>query len=318
MRGRVVVFGGSGFIGSRVCLAFADAGYSVLSVSRSGARPPWWPDSIDSAAINLSTVDSDGLRPALTGADVVVNAAAVVWRTTEEAMRALHAQFVDRLVEALIGMRPRPRLVQLGSSYEYGPAEFGVNTTEDDQRPPTSFYGTTKRHSTEAVQRAAREHRVDAVVLRVANVAGPGASGDSLPGRVARQLASGETQLLLAPLTCWRDYVDVRDVVRAVLAAATVPAADVSGRVVNIGSGTAIPVRDLVQRLIALSGVPAQIVELTDRTVLEPMPWQQLDVSRARQLLGWQPARKLNDSLADMLADMLAAERQSERGGATA
>jgi nucleoside-diphosphate-sugar epimerase len=154
-----------------------------------------------------------------------------------------------------------------------------------------------------------RAHRVDAVVLRVANMSGPGAHGDSLPGMVANRLASGAAQLPLTPLTSWRDYVDVRDVAGAVLAAAT--AADVSGRVVNIGSGTAIPVRDLVHRLITLSGVPARIVELTDRTAREPMPWQQLDVSRARQLLGWQPTRDLDDSLADMLA----AQRHPQPGG---
>jgi nucleoside-diphosphate-sugar epimerase len=308
--GRVVVLGGSGFLGSWVCPAFAEAGYRVRSVSRSGARPSWWPDDIESTAIDLSTVDTDGLRRALAGADVVVNAAAAVRLSTEEAMRALHVEFVDRLVDVLADIRPQPRLVQLGTSYEYGPGEVGATTTEDDQRPPTSSYGATKRHGTEAVLRAAREHRLDAVVLRAANLAGPGAFGDSLPGMVAGKLASGATRLPLAPLTSWRDYVDVRDVADAVLAAATAP--DVSGLVVNIGSGAAIPVRDLVLRLIALSGVPARIVELTDRTVREPMPWQQLDVSRARQLLGWRPAR----DLADSLADMLAAQRQPQPGGA--
>ncbi|MFC9914409.1 NAD-dependent epimerase/dehydratase family protein [Streptomyces sp. NPDC127197] len=312
MSRRVVVLGGSGVLGSRVCQEFSAAGCSVLSVSRSGARAPWWSDDIDSTSIDLSDVDTRGLSQALAGADVVVNAAAVVWRTTEEAMRALHVEFVGRLVDVLAGRRSR--LVQLGSSYEYGPAEFGVTTTEDDQRPPTSFYGLTKRQSTEVVRRAAREHRVDGVVLRVANVFGPGAGGDSLPGMVARWLAAGEEQLPLSPLTCWRDYVDVRDVVDAVLAAATAPAADVSGQVVNISGGAAMSVRELVHRLIALSGVPSRIVELASRTVLEPMPWQQLDISRARQLLGWRPVRNLDDSLADMLA----AERQSVGRGATA
>ncbi|WHM36512.1 NAD(P)-dependent oxidoreductase [Streptomyces sp. BPTC-684] len=304
MSRRVVVLGGNGVLGSRVCQEFAAAGWSVLSVSRSGGRAPWWSDDIASTALDLSTVDAGGLRRALAGADVVVNAAAVVWRTTDEAMRALHVEFVDRLIDVAADLGPR--LVQLGSSYEYGPAEFGVITTEDDRRPPTSGYGVTKRRSTEAVRRAAQEHRVDGVVLRVANVAGPGAGAGSLPGMVARRLAAGEERLPLSPLTCWRDYVDVRDVIDAVLAAATAPAADVSGQVINIAGGNAVPVRELVHRLIALSGVPAQVV-VADRTVLEPMPWQQLDISRARRLLGWRPARKLDDSLADMLA----AERES-------
>ncbi|MEU6393832.1 NAD(P)-dependent oxidoreductase [Streptomyces sp. NPDC046939] len=307
----MVVLGGNGVLGSRVCAQFAAAGCSVLSVSRSGARAPWWPDAVRSTALDLSAGDTEGLRRTLSGADVVVNAAAVVWRTTEAAMRALHMEFVDRLIDVLA--ESGPRLVQLGSSYEYGPAEFGAPTTEDDLAAPASFYGMTKRYSTEAVRSAAQEYRLNGVVLRVANVAGPGAGGNSLPGMVARQLTAGATQLRLSPLTCWRDYVDVRDVVDAVLAAAD-PTADVSGQVINIGGGAAVAVRDLVDRLIQLSGVPARIVELADRPVLEPMPWQQLDISRARDLLGWRPVRHLHESLTDLLA----AERRSRAGEAAA
>jgi nucleoside-diphosphate-sugar epimerase len=307
-----VVLGGSGVLGSRVCERFAAAGCSVLSVSRSGARAPWWPDSVDATALELTAGDTDRLRRALAGADVVVNAAAVVWRTTEKSMRALHMTAVDQLIDAADGLGAR--IVQLGSSYEYGPAAFGVSTREDDRRSPTSFYGLSKRYSTQAVQRAAQERRVEGVVLRVANVTGPGAGGNSLPGMVARQLAAGATNLRLSPLTVWRDYVDVRDVIDAVLAAATAPAPNVSGQVINIGGGAALPVRELVDRLIELSGVPARITELPDRPVLEPMPWQQLDISRARDLLGWQPTRKPHDSLTDLLA----AQRRSPQAGTAA
>ncbi|GAA4000367.1 hypothetical protein GCM10022384_54180 [Streptomyces marokkonensis] len=295
-----------------MCERFAAAGCSVLSVSRSGARAPWWPESVQSTALELTAADTAQLRRALTGADVVVNAAAVVWRTTEASMRALHMTAVDQLIDAAGG--PGARIVQLGSSYEYAPAAFGVSTKEDDPRSPTSLYGQSKRYGTEAVRRAARERRVEGVVLRVANVTGPGAGGNSLPGMVARQLAAGAAHLRLSPLTVWRDYVDVRDVIDAVLTAATAPAADVSGQVINIGGGAALPVRDLVNRLIELSGVGARIVEAADRPVLEPMPWQQLDISRARDLLGWRPARKLHDSLTDLLA----AERRSHEEGAAA
>ncbi|MFD6619294.1 NAD-dependent epimerase/dehydratase family protein [Streptomyces albidoflavus] len=309
--GRVVVFGGSGVLGSRVCAKFAAAGCDVLSVSRSGARAPWWPGTVRSTAVDVAACDTDRLRRAVSGADVVVNAAAVVWHTTEDAMRALHMGFVDRLIDVLADTGPR--LVQLGSSYEYGPAAFGVPTTEDDVASPTSFYGLSKRYSTEAIRRAAQERRLNGVVLRVANVAGPGAGGNSLPGMVARQLAAGATELRLSPLTCWRDYVDVRDVVDAVLAAATAPA-DVSGQVFNIGGGSAVAVRELVDQLIELSGVPARIVERADRPVLEPMPWQQLDISRARELLGWRPVLRLEESLTDLLS----AERRSLEEGAAA
>jgi nucleoside-diphosphate-sugar epimerase len=155
----------------------------------------------------------------------------------------------------------------------------------------------------------------------VSNVAGPRAREDTLPAVVARQLAriaatgsgNGEApaELRLAPLRTWRDYVDVRDVAEAVLAAATAPAVAVAGQVINIARGEAVHVRTLVQRLIALGGLPVRLVEEPAGSLpREPMEWQRLDVSRARELLGWRAGRGLDESLADLLSAVWPRDRR--------
>jgi nucleoside-diphosphate-sugar epimerase len=237
-----------------------------------------------------------------TDAEVVVNASGAVWGGTERRMNELNAELVGRLTEAVAGTAGRPRLVQLGSAYEYGPAHPGSVTREDSPPAPASVYGRTKLLGSRAVLCAAEEKGVDGVVLRVSVACGPGAPRGSLPGTVAEHLAAGRTELRLAPLRSYRDFVDVRDVADAVLAASRAPAASVAGRVVNIGGGQAVPVRRLVDLMIELSGRPLRVVEeLPAQVTRSDAPWQRLDIARARRLLGWSPRRTLEDSLRDLL-----------------
>jgi NDP-hexose 4-ketoreductase len=331
--GRVVVFGGTGFIGSHICRVFEEAGWVAVSVSRHPAPrlPRTAGAPAESVWLDLAETGTAQLAVLLSQAhpDVVVNAAAGVWRASERKMTALNADFVGRLVAALATAPTGARLVHLGSAHEYGESLPGVATTEDQPAAPVSVYGRTKLLGTMAVLRAASDSGLAADVLRIANVVGPGIHPDSLPGRVAHRLArmalaaradDGPLQLRLAPLRAWRDYVDVLDVARAVLAAATAPAAATPaatgpaatapagpcGRVINIARGEAVPVRRLVDQLIDLSGLPVQIVEEPGgaSTLREDMDWQLMDVSRARRLLRWRPERGLDESLRDLLADV--------------
>ncbi|MFJ8108055.1 NAD-dependent epimerase/dehydratase family protein [Streptomyces sp. NPDC096132] len=253
------------------------------------------------------------------GADVVVNAAGRAWRADEAEMAAGNAELVERVVAALAALPGPPvRLVQLGSVHEYGAGAPDGATGEDHEPAPVTPYGRTKLLGTRAVLRAARERGVDGVVLRLANVIGAGVPQGSLFGRVAGHLgeaarsgARGEraAALRLPPLRAARDLVDADDVADAVLAAATAPGAAVTGRVINVGRGEAVPMRGLIDRMIALSGLEIPLVEAAEAPASRTdVARQCLDVSRARALLGWRPLRSVDDSLRDLLASVLPPE----------
>ncbi|GAA2098424.1 hypothetical protein GCM10009801_69520 [Streptomyces albiaxialis] len=327
--GPVLVLGGSGYLGRHICAVFADSGATVVRVSRSAALPDTTPGATPGAKLG-ATPDATSAAPpragaparavrmdlatartaelaalcADTGARVLVNACGAVWGGGEREMSALNADLVGRLTDAVAGLSRPPRLIQLGSAYEYGPARHGEAVDEDWPLEPATAYGRTKLRGSQTVLRAAREHGLDGVVLRVSVACGPGAPRASLPGLVAAHLVTGRDELRLAPLRSYRDLVDVRDVAVAVLAAARAPARAVTGQVVNIGRGAAVPVRRLVDLLIAYSGRSLRVVEERppDGTRSD-MPWLRLDIARARRLLGWTPRRSLEDSLRDLLAD---------------
>ncbi|WP_067793998.1 NAD-dependent epimerase/dehydratase family protein [Actinomadura formosensis] len=311
---RAVVLGGGGFVGSHLCSALAAAGHEVVAAVR---RPPAAMPCADVAV--LDAADPGALRGLLrrTAPDAVVNAAGAVWRADGAAMEASNVVLVERLLTVLPELGRTPRLIQLGTIHEYGSAPGGGVLREDTVPAPLTPYGRTKLRATEAVLAAVRAGRADAVVLRVANVIGPGAPAGSLLGMVTELLAgaraAGRTATIrLASLGGHRDFADVRDVAGAVLLTA-VPGTP-APRLVNIGGGRAVSVRSLVERLIEISGVPA---ELVTGTAPPSSPGaaagsQRLGIDRARTALGWRPRRSPEESLRALWA---AAMEQKEAVG---
>ncbi|MFF3916355.1 NAD-dependent epimerase/dehydratase family protein [Streptomyces sp. NPDC001852] len=307
---RVVVLGGSGFLGRHLSPAFQRAGADVLTVSRTAPMRRHPSPGVAALAMDLTGAGPDRLAAFLADAEaeLVVNAAGAVWGVTQEEMHRANAELVGDLVEAMAALPRRPRLIQLGTVHEYGPGTVGGGTTESHTPAPVTPYGRAKLLATDRVLAAARSGALDGVVLRIANITGPGTPPGSLlgglAGRLARLREAGEPNpmLELAPLRASRDFVDVRDVVDAVLAVAAAPAGLVSGQIINIGSGRATPVRGAVERLIAHSGLAVRLVEREADTARSDTEWQQLDIAKAARLLGWRPRRDLDSSLGALAA----------------
>lgn len=300
---RILVAGGSGFVGATLCAGLRERGHEVVALSRrAGAVPGIRDVPMDLAAADPASISAliDELRP-----DAVVNAAGAVWDCGEPQMLLLNVELVRRLLAGIAGARrAAPRLVQLGSVHEYGAQPSGAALAESTPAAPATPYGRTKLAATEAVLAADRAGAVPGIVLRVTNVLGPGAPVASLAGRVAAELARAgaagtRAGLDLSPLQAHRDFVDARDVADAVALCVGSPA---RGEVVNIGSGRPVAVREVVDLLVRVSGVPAHVRESAPEEATRSfrLDWQQADIGLARRLLGWSPHRSLEDSVRDL------------------
>ncbi|MFH8980959.1 NAD-dependent epimerase/dehydratase family protein [Streptomyces varsoviensis] len=298
---RAVVFGGTGFVGRHVCAALHAYGYAVTAVSRGAARTPPGVRHVRAelgARPDAVAALLDRVRPQL-----VVNAAGAVWDAGPAEMDRVNADAVTALTAALAGSEARTRLVQLGSVHEYGPVPAGRCLDERTPTAPLTPYGRGKLLGSTAVLDARADGRLDAVVLRLSNAVGPGAPRSSLLGMVAGRLAAGIGErgpvvLRLSPLTAHRDFIDVRDIADAVVAAAAAPQPP---PVLNIGRGRAVPVAALVRSLIAVSGVRARVAETVPDGGAAARgaghEWQRVDITAATAALGWRPGRLLEEAL---------------------
>jgi nucleoside-diphosphate-sugar epimerase len=210
---------------------------------------------------------------------------------------------------------PGSRLVQVGSSAEYGAVPVGAMIAEDVPPNPVGTYGLTKLAGSELALAAGRAEEVDAVVLRVFNPIGSGISANTLPGRTVAALraalTAGERLISLGALDDHRDFVDADDVADAICAAATA-AGRLGPRVLNVGSGRATRARDLVTAIAGAAGFDGEIAENRPSSPRSTsVPWQQADIAAIAALLDWRPRRELSESI-----DALWQASKSEGDGA--
>lgn len=299
----VVVLGGTGWVGRYVCSAFSLRGYDVVAVARTPV-PGIAAGTFIGA--DLSDLGSSQLRDLVadTAADIVVNAtdganARDGWHRSEADLEQTNVGLVRGLLSGMASLHRRPRLVHLGTILEYGPVPYGTLLDEDFRPAPLSVYSRTKLVGSQAVLDSVAQGCVDGVVLRLANVCGPHPSPKSFPGKLLAMLrhAAAEQQPLSVHIGAARlDYVDVRDVAEAVVRAGEVAT---HGRVFNIGSGTAVTMRELVEASVVAAGFPLEMIRQAPGRQPASLggDWTQVDIRMATEQLGWVPRTPLAESL---------------------
>lgn len=248
---RVLLIGANGYIGRFVAdRLLADPAVQLTALGRG--------DDAD-VRFDLATGSPGALTRFLDAVHpgVVVNCAGATRGGARELTRH-NTVAVATVCEALRRSGCGARLVQIGCSAEYGPSQPGSSTAEDAVPRPGGPYGVSKLAATELVLGSG----LDAVVLRVFSPAGPGTPAGSPLGRLAeamrRAMQSGDGELKLGGLGAQRDFVDVRDVARAVHAASLSAAQGV----INVGSGRAVRLRDAAAVLARVAGYGGVLHEL--------------------------------------------------------
>jgi nucleoside-diphosphate-sugar epimerase len=295
---RVLLLGADGFLGRHVAeRLLADPAVQLTALGRSDEADVRF--DLSSGAPGVLARFLDAVHPG-----VVVNCAGTTRGAARELVRH-NTVAVATVCEAMRRSGIGARLVQLGCGSEYGPSPVGSSTGEDAPPRPGGPYGVSKLAATEMVLGSG----LDAVVLRVFSPVGPGTPTGAPMGRVAealrRAMQNGDGELKLGGLAVQRDFIDARDVARAVHAAALSAAQGV----VNIGSGRAVRMRDMAAALAHVAGYEGVVHELDEApgagAAVPPYPdgcglWQQADVRTARDRLGWRPRIGLEESLADV------------------
>ena len=210
------------------------------------------------------------------------------------------------LIQGLLDLQLACRLVVIGTNEEYGaiqPEDLPIN--EDTPLRPSNPYGVSKAAQTLLALQYHRSHKLDVVCMRPCTHIGPRQNGRFVSAAFARQVAlieAGRQPPLIevGNLAAQRDFSDVRDIVAGYALAATKATA---GMVYNIGSGNAIAVRAILDDLLTISGVQAEVRIAPHLLRPIDIPLVVCDPSRFRAATGWQARYTLADTLRDILDD---------------
>lgn len=183
--------------------------------------------------------------------------------------------------------------------------EPAMPAATDELKPVdlASIYALTKYAQERAVLIFGEAYGVGAVALRLFNVFGPGqALSNPYTGVLANfasRLANGRRPMVFEDGEQKRDFVHVRDVARAFRLALERPQA--RGHVVNIASGSAYSISRIATLLAEAMGVPELEPEVLGKVRSGDIRHCFADIGRARELLGYEPLYRLEDSLDEMV-----------------
>ena len=289
---RALVTGGTGFLGLQLGRELVDAGFEVTAADRSSG------DVTDPRAMRRLVAEA---RPTH-----VFHLAGIRDGELDELLR-INVCGTANVLEAVAAEAPAARVLVTGSAAEYGETTREP-VGEDHPLQPVTDYGVAKTAQELAAAAVAARRGLQLTRVRLFNVLGPGEPtsfvASAIAGRIAAiQAGTARPPLHTGDLSTRRDFVDVRDVARALRLAVTRGDA---GAVYNVCSGTATPIRRLVEELLAVAGLDIAVDSTPEPAALN-VRGHAGSPERLRAATGWEPERSLRDSLADVLAAQQAA-----------
>lgn len=309
---RVLVTGGCGFIGANLVRRIRSGpGWKVTIVDdmRTGRRSNVPPELAEVVVGDVA--DPEVLAPALEGVDAVVHLASQtgVLPSVEDPARDFEGSILPTF-RVLEGCRQRgiQRFVLASSGAAVGDVEPPIH--ENVVPRPLSPYGAGKLAGEAYVQGYAGSFGMETVALRFSNVYGPHSlhKDNAIPNFI-RHCLSGERLEIYGDGTQTRDFIHVHDLCDGIIGAAT--ADGVAGEVFQLGTSVETSVVELAQLIQEVTGAEAEI-DFEERRAGE-VHRSRVDISKARRLLGFEPAIALRDGLAqtaDWYRDALLAEQR--------
>jgi UDP-glucose 4-epimerase len=328
VRGKIVVTGGLGFIGSHTVVELQNQGFEVVAIDNLSNSSIEVLEGIESITGKKPIFENIDLREKLSvqnlfkkhhDTDGLIHFAAskAVGESVENPL-LYYENNINALVYVLqeLTKLPRANFIFSSSCTVYGQAEKMPITENASVQPAISPYGNTKQIGEEIIKDVAKVTNVNSILLRYFNPIGahPSAEIGELPIGIPQNLVPYITQTGIGMRkelsvygndyptpdgTCIRDYIHVVDLAKAhVIALQRLLSKQNVEKVetFNLGTGKGSSVLEVINAFEKVSGkkLPYKIVDRREGDVIAAYA----NTDKANAVLGWKAHSNLEESLA--------------------
>jgi UDP-glucose 4-epimerase len=294
---RICITGGSGFVGTALVRTLVRRGYSASQLIVIDPTPP--PKDLGRAVRHLKGrfADPRVLPEAFRRGDTIVHLGGTSNQATAER---------DPRVDAMRNIGDTLRLLEYAARIgiarfvfpSSAPAVYGrqrrLPITEAARCNPIAVHGATKLSLEHFIRYFARIGHFSHVILRAANVYGPGqlAETHGVVSRFAIRTLAGTPIEIWGTSAIARDFVYIDDFADAFVRCIEGRSMDAT---INIASGKAVTLGTLIAAIERCANQRATIVHLPVRTI--DMPVTCFDARQARRLLGWKASTPIEEGI---------------------
>jgi UDP-glucose 4-epimerase len=195
------------------------------------------------------------------------------------------------------------RFVFISSCAVYGePLHLPI----DEQHPlnPISPYAKSKLEAEQLCLDYHKAYSQGSVILRLFNVYGPRQGTNDYSGVIIRfinRIMQNLPPVIYGDGLQTRDFINVQDVVTAILNA--MGNTDANAEAFNVGSGKPTTIRELAETILGLSGAKLQVT--FEKPRFGDIRHSHADIMKAKEILGFEPRIQLKDGLCTLLAEQL-------------
>lgn len=299
MSKRVLVTGADGFIGSHLVERLVRDGHKVRAFVLYNSFGSWgWLDSVPAEVQREIEIfsgdirDPNGVHDAMRDIEHVYHLAALI-----AIPYSYHSPdtYIDTNIKGTLNVLQAARkldtqkIIHTSTSEVYGSARF-VPITEEHPLQGQSPYSASKIGADQLAMSFYQSFETPVATIRPFNTYGPRQSARAVLPTIITQIAAGAERIKLGSLRPTRDFNYVADTVSGFVAVGESSAS--VGETINVGSGYEIEIGEVAMLIAALMGRRVEIEEDEQRLRPAMSEVERLcaDNSKAKRLLGWEPA----------------------------
>jgi len=312
---KVLITGISGFSGTnllQLLLSLNDSNIEILGISRSKFNLKE-EQKVKTCQINL--MDYSNLLSIIKeyAPDIIFHLAG---KNKGEFQSLMETNVIctKYLLDAIIEARLNPNILIAGSSSQYGFA--GVDSiSEKSPFAPQSEYGMSKCLQENLAQYFFKKNGLNIVFTRTFNLIGPNQAQNMFVGSIINQIIEIKNGLKkdiqVFHLNSSRDYIDVRDAVRAywMLASSKNFPENINGEEFNVGSGISSSLTEILSLIFECACIHPQI-KILNPNQIDIIPTQKASIKKISETINWKPEYSLRNSIMNLIEAYLLFESE--------